>query len=208
MGNEKRNPWIVTYNGHEVDLLEPRAADVDHIDIAHAESLINRFTGHTTEPWSVAQHSVVGSILAEVIYPEVKWLPHQFLFHDATETYVGDLSSPLKSVLPGYKEIENKHRKAIEEKFALSLGSYHEKLVDLRMLATERLLFLPETATQWTEQKPEFTFEEFTAAYLRNRPKVNYTRNDIKGFWSWMWTPWASWQAEEYFISRMESLGI
>lgn len=205
MGNEKRNPWIVTYNGHEVDLLEPSPSTVDHIDIAHSLSLINRFTGHTTEPWSVAQHSVVGSILAEVIYPEVIWLPHQYLFHDAAEAYVGDVSSPLKSVLTGYRELEAKHCKAIEEKFALSLGSHHEKLVDLRMLATERLLFLPETATQWTEQKPAFTFEEFVAGYNAN---LSLSKKGTKEFWSWLWTPWASWQAEEYFISRMESLGI
>jgi hypothetical protein len=200
-----QKPWIQTYNGHEIDLLNPRVEDVDHIDIAHAESLINRFTGHTTEAWSVAQHSVVGSIMAEVIYPQVKWLPHEFLFHDAAETYVGDVSSPLKSILPGYREIEEKHKKCIERAFAISLGSAWEKTVDLRMLVTERGLFMPETKRQWSVEEKPFTLEEFQNSLTA---KEKYTPEGTAVFWNWLWTPWTPEDAETNFLTRMENLGI
>jgi 5'-deoxynucleotidase YfbR-like HD superfamily hydrolase len=194
--------WIQTFNGHEVDLLNPRVEDVDAIDIAHSLSLTNRFTGHTTEAYSVAQHSVVGSILSEVIYPQVKWLPQEFLFHDAAEAYVGDVSSPLKSLLPGYREIEDKHRKVIEIAFAVSLGSQWEKLVDLRMLITEREYFMPETLTQWSVEEKPFTFEEFTASSKR----FNMISNG--SFWDWLWTPWSAEEAETRFLERMEKLKL
>jgi hypothetical protein len=200
-----QNPWIQTYNGHAVDLLNPRVEDVDHIDIAHALSLINRFTGHTLEPWSVAQHSVVGSILAEVLYPQVKWLPHEFLFHDAAEAYVGDVSSPLKSILPGYRDIEGKHKKCIEAKFAVSLGSHWEKTIDLRMLVTERGLFMPETTRQWSVEEKPFTLEEFRSAII---VKEKVAQEGTEVFWNWLWSPWTPEDAETNFLTRMEHLGI
>jgi len=201
-------PWIQTYNGHAVDLLNPSANDIDHIDIAHALSLINRFTGHTTEAWSVAQHSVVGSILAEVIYPEIKWLPHQFLFHDAAEAYVGDVSSPLKSVLVGYRDIEEKHKKCIEARFAISLGGHWEKLVDLRMLITERNLLMPDSKRQWSVEEKPFTFDEFKECLALKSDKALPPDTEIQLFWNWLWTPWLPEDAETFFLDRMEHLGI
>lgn len=196
------NPWICTYNGHEIDLLNPRPSDIDHIDIAHALSLINRFTGHTGPGWSVGQHSIVGSILAEFYYPEVKWLPHEYLFHDATEAYLGDVSSPLKSLLPEYRAIEAKHQAAIEMKFALSLGGQWIKTVDLRMLATERDFFLPETATQWNVEMEPFTYEGFIATEKAFELKLPMT------FWEYLWTPWTPEETEQRFLDRMEKLEI
>jgi len=201
-------PWIQTYNGHAVDLLSPSANNIDHIDIAHALSLINRFTGHTTEAWSVAQHSVVGSILAEVIYPEIKWLPHQFLFHDAAEAYVGDVSSPLKSVLVGYRDIEEEHKRCIEARFAISLGGHWEKLVDLRMLITERNLLMPDSKRQWSVEEKPFTFNEFKECLTMKPDKELPPDTEIQLFWNWLWTPWLPEDAETNFLNRMEHLGI
>lgn len=195
--------WIHTYNGHEIDLVNPRVADVDAIDIAHALSWLYRFTGHAITGWSVGQHSVVGSILAEVIYPEIKWLPHGFLLHDASEAYLGDISSPLKSLLPGYTELEEKHRKAIEGQFAVSLGSHHEKVVDLRMLATERYLFMPEGGTPWTLPYPKFEFEEWM-----EKASAMGVPGNLTSAWDFMWTPWPPEYTEEAFLTRMEKLGL
>lgn len=199
-----KKAWIQTYNGHEVDLLNPRVEDVDAVDIAHSLSLINRFTGHTNVALSVAQHSVVGSILAEVVYPTVKWLPHAFLFHDATEAYVGDVSSPLKSLLSNYREIEDKHRKVIEMAFAVGLGGQWEKIVDLRMLITERQLWMPEAKTMWNEESEPFTLAEFT----KGIPVRNVPETETEHFWNWLWSPWTAEQAEDRFHTRMETLDL
>lgn len=195
---------IQTYNGHAIDLQNPRVEDIDGVDIAHALSLINRFTGHTTVAWSVAQHSVVGSILAEVLHPEVKWLPHAFTLHDATEAYLGDVSSPLKSLLPEYRELEDKHRKTIEMAFAVSLGSQWEKTIDLRMLSTERRLFMVETTGVWSEEAPYLTLHEFQDALETNK----IVTHDSSAFWDWMWSPWSAEEAETHFLERMEKLDL
>ena len=54
--------WIETYSGKRFYILDPRPQDVDIVDIAHALSLLTRFTGHTREFYSVAQHSVLVSL--------------------------------------------------------------------------------------------------------------------------------------------------
>ena len=203
--------WIHTFNGHEVDLINPKVDTVDAIDIAHSLSQLIRFTGHCTQPYSVGQHSVVGSVLAEVIYPEVKWLPQEFLLHDSPEAYVGDVSSPLKSILPGYREIEDKHRKAIELKFCVSLGSAWEKKVDLRMLATEQYLYMPEQVTPWDLKEDPFIFEEFYLAFKaldNSRGRAETPVGAIELFWDSLWEVWSPERTEHTFLSRMEKLGL
>lgn len=61
-------------------------------EIAKALSQINRYTGHTLQPYSVAQHCVVVSRYLDF---EPNWAMHGLL-HDAPEIIIGDLSSPLK----------------------------------------------------------------------------------------------------------------
>ena len=51
--------WIQTWSGRQFDLLAPTADMVDPVDIAHALSLICRFSGHVDRHYSVAQHCVI-----------------------------------------------------------------------------------------------------------------------------------------------------
>lgn len=125
--------YIETHTGNHVDLAAPRTHTISIIDIAHALSHINRFTGHTPEAYSVAQHSVMASHLVP---------PHlalEALLHDATEAYLGDVSSPLKAMLPDYQRIEAQLDMVIRLKFGLPAEmSPDVKHADLVMLATEK----------------------------------------------------------------------
>ena len=58
--------WIQTYTGKAFDLLNPTPEMVEVTDIAHHLALINRFTGATAVPYSVAQHSV---LVSQVVPP-------------------------------------------------------------------------------------------------------------------------------------------
>lgn len=195
---------MVTFSGREINLANPRVEDVAAEDIAHHLSYLNRFTGATTESWSVGQHSTVGSVMAEVIYPQVKWLPHYFQLHDATETWLGDVSSPLKSLLSEYRSIEERHRKCVEMAFAVSLGSSHEKLVDARMLATERKLFMPRGSSLWNDDGKEFTLDEFADAGAR----IGGEKWEWVQFWDFLWEPWEPSRCEGLFLDRMERLRL
>jgi uncharacterized protein len=92
-----RNPdcdWILTVSGRKVWPTWP--ADPGEIaldDIAHALSQINRWTGHTRRPWSVAQHALV---VAEVVAAFSPDLALAALHHDDAEAYLGDVATPIK----------------------------------------------------------------------------------------------------------------
>src|SRR5688500_14252940 len=86
--------YIRTYTGKEFYPLKPELDKIDIEDIAHALSNLCRFTGHTKQFYSVAQHSVLASEFVRV-YDN----PHLNLFvllHDASEAYICDISRPLK----------------------------------------------------------------------------------------------------------------
>lgn len=90
--------WIHCRSGVRFDLIAPTTDMVRREDIEHALARVNRFSGHTAEPYSVATHSLlVADILALWGCPPA--IVREGLLHDAPETYYGDLTSPLKSAL-------------------------------------------------------------------------------------------------------------
>lgn len=108
-----RRDWVLTYSGVQYWPAAPRAADVKIIDIAHALSMLCRFTGHTREFYSVAEHS----ILVSQVVPGEHAL--EGLLHDATEAYLSDVSRPLKRWLGCYRRLERRNWVAIADCFGL-----------------------------------------------------------------------------------------
>ena len=140
-------PEILTRSGVYFNLLDPRPDDVCIEDIAAALSKLCRFTGHTRHFYSVAQHCMLVSSNA----PD--HLKLHALLHDASEAYLGDVSSPLKQLIPEYKVLEGNVQATIGEAFGLrGLLPDEQSLLrelDLRALKTERNLFMPPTDVTW-----------------------------------------------------------
>jgi uncharacterized protein len=106
------NASIRTFTGRMFWPLNPRPEDLDIRDIAHALSLVCRFTGHTRSFYSVADHSLRVSYLAEnqvrnnwrgiLGFPDFNGLAFfrevalWGLLHDASEAYLCDVPSPIK----------------------------------------------------------------------------------------------------------------
>jgi len=136
--------YIQTYTGFHFDLQDPKPDTISIIDIAQALSHINRFTGHTIMPYSVAQHSLHASY---IVPPEFAL---EALMHDAHEAYTGDVSAPLKSLLPDYRALEKRIESAVRHKFGLPAQMSPEvKRADMIMLATERALLLGDDGADW-----------------------------------------------------------
>ncbi len=102
---------LITSSGRKVDLLQPRAKDVQIEDIAHALSHICRWGGHTNRFYSVAEHCIMVSHMCS----DPRW----GLLHDAPEAYLGDVVTPLKRFLDFYQRCEESWMRAIAEKFEL-----------------------------------------------------------------------------------------
>jgi len=137
-------PVILTAFGNHFDIQNPDPATIDIRDIAHALSHLCRFTGHTRKFYSVAQHSVMVSRLVP------KGLALEGLLHDASEAYLGDVSSPLKGLLPDYQRLEKKVQLAIVQRFGLNC-SLNLKIIhdaDMAALATERRDLMPQAKTE------------------------------------------------------------
>jgi hypothetical protein len=133
--------WIQTYTGRAFDLLEPTPDMVCIEDIAHHLALINRFTGATREPYSVAQHSVLCSTIVS------ERLALTALLHDAAEAYCTDLSRPMKEAMrsvhgfDAYKLISERVEQAIGDKFGVELVHLADEVkhADMSMLGAERV---------------------------------------------------------------------
>lgn len=102
--------FIITASGKAVDFLNPKIESIDIHDIAHSLAITPRYVGHTDWlefglGYSVGQHSIHVATLIQKAGGE----PYEQLWglmHDASEAYTGDCNSPLKQLLPGFKDIE------------------------------------------------------------------------------------------------------
>lgn len=166
--------WLVTYSGKEFDLCNPSPEMVDAGDIAMALTRLNRFTGHTRSPYSVAQHT---RLLWDFAPPELKpWV----LLHDCAEAYVGDVAAPLKRLLGSrYAEIESRVHHAVLTHFGMDPADEPREAVrelDLQALMTERRFLVPDSPSPWgiTQRPFNVTQEEFLVRYVRpSFPPVN-----------------------------------
>ena len=104
----------VTRSGLLLDVLNPEPEQIDIRDIAAGLAYQGRFTGQTSEYYSVAAHSILVSYL---VPPE---LALYGLLHDASEAYLNDISRPVKLQLgPEYKIMEERVMYAICTRFKL-----------------------------------------------------------------------------------------
>lgn len=155
--------FIQTFTGRKVWPLDPLPEELDIEDIAHALSLVCRFTGHTYCFYSVADHSLRVSKLVEQATLKATRnfaMAREFalwgLLHDASEAYLCDVPSPLKRA-PGfgslYKGYERTLMAAIVVRFDLTPNEPAVvKDADRTLLVTEMrdLMDVPEgTEDQW-----------------------------------------------------------
>lgn len=128
---------VRTRSGIYLDIADPKATDFNLNDICVALSRVPRFNGHTSVPYSVAQHSYfVGRLMK-------RWgvNPLAGYLHDASEAYISDIPSPAKRLLPEYYVVEDRLMAKIAERFGLSEGFQHTAIVktaDIDMLFYER----------------------------------------------------------------------
>lgn len=126
-------PTILTASGDYFSFEDFDGSPIRIGDIAHALSNVCRFGGHCREFYSVAQHSVLVSM---IVSPEYAL---QALLHDGTEAYLGDMVKPLKEMMPQFQAVEDELEAAIFRRFGLPEKMHPSiKEADIVLLATEQ----------------------------------------------------------------------
>jgi 5'-deoxynucleotidase YfbR-like HD superfamily hydrolase len=110
---------MLTFTREWVDPADPVATHIQIEDIAHALARICRYGGHLETTYTVAEHSM--NVAAQLYRTTGDFEYAQAgLFHDAAEAYLGDVIRPVKDVLPGYHELEERMMTAIRARFRLT----------------------------------------------------------------------------------------
>jgi len=96
---------ILTISGIRFNPFQASYSDIQITDISHALSLMTRANGHIHTFYSIAQHSVNCCLEARARdYSQRVQLA--CLLHDASESYLSDLTRPVKKQLGGYAAVE------------------------------------------------------------------------------------------------------
>lgn len=146
------NNAICTATGLTFRFDAPSPDDVSLEDIARSLSNICRFTGHTSDFYSVAEHScLVLEIVNDLCGGEAtRELQVSALVHDAPEAYTNDVSTPLKRMLADYRATEHRvWEQAVAPKFGVPVDMPKlVKLADKFAYFIERNQLMPERAAE------------------------------------------------------------
>ena len=143
---ERYGDWIQVRSGGKFYPLDPRPEEIHITDIAHALSHVVRFTGHTSKPLSVAQHSVMVSWYCDPA--DALW----GLLHDASEAYLSDIARPVKQMpeMAPYREAERRLMAVICDRFGLPREMPESvRRADEMMLATESRDLMAPRHPEW-----------------------------------------------------------
>jgi uncharacterized protein len=134
---------IMLQSGSIFDLKEPETSEINIEDIAHGLAHTCRFAGQCKAFYSVAEHSV----LVSKVVPEAGLAA---LLHDAAEAFVGDMTRPLKQLLPEFAKIEKKIERAIFQRFEIEWPPPSSiKAADYSVMAAEQVTLMPPGTNEW-----------------------------------------------------------
>lgn len=177
-------PTIMLMSGAVFDILAPHGSPFTIEDIAHGLAHTCRYAGQCRRFYSVAEHCLhVSDVATE----------HSLaaLMHDASEAFIGDVTRPLKQLLPEYKRIEANVESAIFERFGIPYPMPKSiKDADLRVLAAEQRQIMPEGTDCWAEEAGVIpadmkvvylTPEAAKSRFLERFRQLSVIRNAIPG---------------------------
>ena len=167
--------WIGTLSGRKFCPLAPQADAIEIEDIATVLSRKFRFTCHSPQAYSVGQHSLA---VADRV-------PHVWaLLHDAAETWLPDVPSPIKAnlffwvpcegsfVSLSFAKAEERILEQVARRFNLTPLPHRSDLIQLiknaddRCLATERRDLFDDRQPPW----PELTAEPYPETIIPGSP--------------------------------------
>lgn len=147
--NSKSDPYIELSDGSRFYMEHPETYVWNPEAIAHSLSNQCRYTGHCRHFYSVAEHSVLVSLLAEELG---QGNPFEALMHDAHESVISDLASPWKPLIPAFKKAEIVCETALRNFYGLPAElSADVKRLDWLALFVEAYYLMPGKGEGWMD---------------------------------------------------------
>lgn len=144
-------PAVETFTGLYLDLEDPHPSDIRLSDVAHGLAHTCRFGGQASRFYSVAQHAAL--VAARLVaLGQSKDVALAGLHHDDPEAYLGDITRPLKTLAPEFRQIETRLWVSIAEALelpGLDITSDAVKEADNWALAHEAYYLLPSRGRPW-----------------------------------------------------------
>lgn len=184
---EGRGPYIPTASGGKWYFLDPDPADVYIDDIAAGLSRLCRYSGQIAddiEMLSVAEHSTLMTEFAiEEGLVTTREEALEVHLHDAPEAYLGEMTSPLKLLMPDYKTIEEVNAGVIRQAFRLPARPEPAfiKRLDRRIVLDERDAAINWSGEPWAADRMGLerlgvTVEGWSPRWARRRFLEAYER--------------------------------
>lgn len=168
--------FIYLSEGVKYDLYDGGPIRIE--DIAVSLSRQCRYTGHGRFYFSVAQHCCNMVDLAERLGIADGYELLSLFLHDGAETYVGDVSAPLKGLLAElYDPIEYTQQAMVYEAFGVTEHPKYKEFDDHCAVAEKMLLFGVEDGKLYEmkydrELLPDEAYKAFMGTYQHIRGKL------------------------------------
>jgi hypothetical protein len=150
-----RGPWVATSRGGMWSIEHPHPDDVYIDDIAWGIARTCRYGGQIKpefEMYSVAEHCSTMTWWA-IDNDKVEYLEDALaiLLHDSSEAIFGDIATPIKAMLPKYRELEDACQAVMTHSFGLTpentlITKLELKDIDKRIRVDERTQIIGEPA--------------------------------------------------------------
>jgi 5'-deoxynucleotidase YfbR-like HD superfamily hydrolase len=187
--------WQRMLSGRRLDLLDPSPFDIEIEDVAHGLARVARWNGQTAgdHVFSVAQHSLLVEAIANEMTPGLSDAARlTVLLHDAAEYVIGDVITPLKSVIgEAYAAVEARLRAAVH----LRVGLPAEPPADLA-----RLIKRADKVAAYLEATTLAGFSRAEADEIFGRPEMR--PSGLEAFLD----PWPTHDAAARFQLRFRDL--
>lgn len=171
--------FILTRGGHRFKAGDPESFIPDLLTVGQTLSRIPRFNGHHDKIYTVAHHCIAGAMsLRDVGLHKAAAL---FLVHDAHETILGDVPSPLKPFIPDFVEYEQR----LERHFMAALaGPYvNDKQAVSDAKAIDRIIVAAEAQCLglddgWTQER-ETGYRIWQSDHAPHLPSLGRIRSNV-----------------------------
>lgn len=139
------DPWVIKTQWGNIDPADPDPSSFHLRAIARSLSHICRWCGDVDRFFSVAQHAVVMSHIAEQARENARDLAYATLHHDDPESIVGDHRGPMKVAMgPTFRAPEDRIQRAMAQRFGFPETTCDRiHFIDRKIREDERRNFLP-----------------------------------------------------------------